>query len=632
MPEQTPNIGIKKPLGNETVNRVSFNENYDIIDVGVGRAQAEAAEAQKKAMEAMDKAENITVPVTSINEKTGDVEITKNDVGLGNVINSRQVPDTRKVNNKALSADITLTAADVGAETTAGAQDKATSALNSAKKYVDDEVISMKGQPNGFASLDAYGHIPQNQLNMTFAGQLNVHVTPPGGVGLDGTMVRVKNAELNFDYAQSIDSLNRTEFSLLSGHTYSVSLDEYPEGYYYVPQNITIFPNGTNEMDFELSTEPPMVGWRENVSTGEIEYTDRAIGMTPMKISNGTLHVGSWADHWLCHMRPCLLKNGVVQYYLRETGTFMYDYSRRADGAVSDIVSGADGDVMIEFPKMYYKFYTETNSGTKYIGCRYAQSPLDDTWCCNAWLNRNGTPQDTMYMAAYDGHVSAGTLHSLSGKMPTINTTIGDFRTAAHSNGTGYEQQEWSKRVYVQSLLPMLFKGLDSQVLVGQGVTSANKAVDTGTMNGKPLFWGNQSKTDGVKFAGIENFWGNIYKWADGLINVSNTYKYKIYAPYNDAGSGYLDAGGIGGAVSSEYIDTVAAANGYGLLPSATVSAELDSFFHDRFWKNTTNTYVCDTGGYWSYGADAGAWYLSLGLGASDSGTDYGASLSFTPQ
>jgi len=32
LPEQTPKLGIKKPLGNETVSRAAFNENYDIID------------------------------------------------------------------------------------------------------------------------------------------------------------------------------------------------------------------------------------------------------------------------------------------------------------------------------------------------------------------------------------------------------------------------------------------------------------------------------------------------------------------------------------------------------------------------------------------------------------------------
>lgn len=34
MPELTPRLGIKKPLGNENVTRQSFNDNWDIIDAG----------------------------------------------------------------------------------------------------------------------------------------------------------------------------------------------------------------------------------------------------------------------------------------------------------------------------------------------------------------------------------------------------------------------------------------------------------------------------------------------------------------------------------------------------------------------------------------------------------------------
>jgi hypothetical protein len=32
MPDLTPRLGIKKPLGNENVTRASFNDNWDIID------------------------------------------------------------------------------------------------------------------------------------------------------------------------------------------------------------------------------------------------------------------------------------------------------------------------------------------------------------------------------------------------------------------------------------------------------------------------------------------------------------------------------------------------------------------------------------------------------------------------
>ena len=50
-----------------------------------------------------------TAPVTSVNSKTGAVQLNASDVGA--------LPTSRTVNGKALSANITLTASDVGAAT-----------------------------------------------------------------------------------------------------------------------------------------------------------------------------------------------------------------------------------------------------------------------------------------------------------------------------------------------------------------------------------------------------------------------------------------------------------------------------------------------------------------------------------
>jgi hypothetical protein len=185
----------------------------------------------------------------------------------------------------------------------------------------------------------------------------------------------------------------------------------------------------------------------------------------------------------------------------------------------------------------------------------------------------------------------------------------------------------------VQALLPLFFKGLDSQALVGLGRTdiSNSSAINTGTMNSKPLIWGDQTGTNGVKFCGIENFWGNIHKFCDGLIDVQGVYKYKIYGPYNDTANKYLKAGAIGNPAGKYYIDTMQAANGYGMLPATTVSDETSSKFHDCFRGGTDSTYVCYTGGYWSVGAEAGGFFLSLVGLASGTYVDIGASLSYTP-
>lgn len=38
MPDLTPNLGLKKPLANETVSRASYNENLNLMDQNAARA------------------------------------------------------------------------------------------------------------------------------------------------------------------------------------------------------------------------------------------------------------------------------------------------------------------------------------------------------------------------------------------------------------------------------------------------------------------------------------------------------------------------------------------------------------------------------------------------------------------
>lgn len=38
MPDITPNLGLKKPLGTEMVSRASYNENLDLLDANAAKA------------------------------------------------------------------------------------------------------------------------------------------------------------------------------------------------------------------------------------------------------------------------------------------------------------------------------------------------------------------------------------------------------------------------------------------------------------------------------------------------------------------------------------------------------------------------------------------------------------------
>ena len=73
-----------------------------------------------------------------------------------------------------------------------------------------------------------------------------------------------------------------------------------------------------------------------------VTYADRAEGML-----RGWEH---WKNTDLCKdIRPCVLRDGVVQYYLDPD-----DYTKKDDGTPADITTIGD-DVMVEFPFMGYK-------------------------------------------------------------------------------------------------------------------------------------------------------------------------------------------------------------------------------------------------------------------------------------
>ena len=182
-----------------------------------------------------------------------------------------------------------------------------TSDGNNVQNFIDS-----KGQSNGVAPLGADGLVPKEYLNLNFSGKLLVHVTSSDGGSIAGTRVRIRNEQLGSNYVQSLDTLGNTTFSLLDNHTYYVVLLDYPSQYCGAAATVTITGGETQELDLVLKTEPDIVGWRENVATGEIEYTDGAADFQPMSMASGALDAGSWGQNWLCGMRPCLLKAGIV--------------------------------------------------------------------------------------------------------------------------------------------------------------------------------------------------------------------------------------------------------------------------------------------------------------------------------
>ena len=92
-------------------------------------------------------------------------------------------------------------------------------------------------------------------------------------------------------------------------------------------------------------------------------------------------------------MRRCVISDaGVVQYYLSAT-----DSTQKEDGTASDL-TGADGQVMVQIPKFYYKYSWLANVHTWDI----SQFELAGFKVHPAFV-KNGAEMDFRYVGAYEG-------------------------------------------------------------------------------------------------------------------------------------------------------------------------------------------------------------------------------------
>ncbi|MGA4517190.1 hypothetical protein ACPA0F_07870 [Solibacillus silvestris] len=248
---------------------------------------------------------------------------------------------------------------------------------------------------------------------------------------------------------------------------------------------------------------------------------------------------GSWRNRFpFNQIKPCLFRNGTVYAYLDP-----YDFTKYANGT-----SAGYGDVMIEFPKIYWKI---EKVGTD-LFVRYSWLKLDSTYKCLAHM-RGEEERDFIYISAYMGTTVEGKTRSLTNYTPTDKKEAFACRELAQANGPGYEMMTYHQMLMLQVLFLVMFKSRDSQASLGDGFYSAASSVNspqkTGLLDKKGMFWGDtMTSMDRVKFCGIEDPWGNsnyflegiAIRDTDGKIFTANTNFKNTYFPTKDF-TGYTE-------------------------------------------------------------------------------------------
>lgn len=237
---------------------------------------------------------------------------------------------------------------------------------------------------------------------------------------------------------------------------------------------------------------------------------------------------------------------------------------------------------------------------------------------------------DFRYAPAFKGWVDAsGRLRSLPNKTPTVGRTIGDFRTHSANMGNGWGLLDFNLLTAIQMLYITEYNNPDSQTTIGRGYVDGNAS---SMVTGATRIYGNSSfgETTGKKqmsYRGIEDLYGNVYHWIDGLFCDASRNILVGNKGFNNTGIGYKNLGSGGTADISGYIGDIQNNIDAGFLIKNTTGGTATTKLKDygALWSG----YLPVAGAGWAGGSGGGAFGCQLSYSASGSAVALGSVLCF---
>lgn len=349
---------------------------------------------------------------------------------------------------------------------------------------------------------------------------------------------------------------------------------------------------------------------------------------------------GDWKDAPFMP-RPCMLKyDGTVDYYLNPD-----DYTLKENGEASDVSNTAyEGNAMMEFSPVFVKAKRvvtpasedgQTPESSK-LYLYFCSHKYDDDYECYPCLKKDGTYADHFYMSIYEATNIDGKFRSLSlNRVPTTNISGGltTCLNLAKQNGQGWCVDLWNDADLLRCLFVLIAKRLNSRKAIGYGCCNYNCCA-TGSSDKKGMFWGTVAAQTqyGIKYFGIENFWGHNLHYCAGILSpdratfhVKNTYSIAdgtTVVDYNDTGEGYIKTGIS--RPSFGYEKKINGEKGLITMPVA-VGGSNTTYYTDYFWSSSYNGFWIGGGGNW----ESGVFFAYLYDNASHSDAVCGARLSY---
>ena len=267
-------------------------------------------------------------------------------------------------------------------------------------------------------------------------------------------------------------------------------------------------------------------------------------------------------------------------------------------------------DTVVFIPEFYYKVVDDATNQKRYF------------YISSRWISGfEKHPGSGRYVGKYN---TASGYVSKTGRSPLTNITRATARTKSMEKGSGWYQYDYASWCAVVLLYIVEYADWNSSSKIGTG---ANEGV-SGRTDSMTYHTGEASTTSGVQYRHIENVFGNIETFVDG-INFSGNNVYVCTNPDK-----YADD------MSSEYTNVGTKTGGSGYIKALGFSETAPWAFYPTAVGGSNTTYITDQCWNTSHGwmtmksqgtGDEGILYMSIDKNSNNSGVSISTRLMFVP-
>lgn len=198
------------------------------------------------------------------------------------------------------------------------------------------------------------------------------------------------------------------------------------------------------------------------------------------------------------------------------------------------VLDGSEGDAMVQVPKFYIRFTRSGGLNTLDISLY----PYDGFNVHPAFVE-SGVEKDFIYYGAFGAYLSGGVGVSRAEAVPTTSRTRAANRNDAATKGTGWAQEMFWYRSAIQVLFFVEYADLNSDFRLPAFQHRSSFSINDIRYTGRTLFAGDNSVSIfqdtsfydtnisiagwtandcvGMSYRGIENFYGSLWNWTDGI-------------------------------------------------------------------------------------------------------------------